>query len=211
MLFWPFKLALRIIGAILALCFLYVGITFVQVVLTSRANDPHPADAAIVFGTAANYTTPGADLRGRLQRALALYDAHLVPIIAVTGGKRPGDRYTEAQISEMWLVANHVPAKAIVLPASPTGGGADTWQNVQSVAPELHARKVTTVLVVTDPFHEDRAMAIVSAFGFSPSPTPSQHSPIGGFALFGYLAKESVEVAVGRIVGYGTLSRFDHP
>ena len=68
-----------------------------------------------------------------------------------------------------------------------------------------HALTALTGQLVTP-----RAMAIVSSYGFSPSPTPSQHSPIRGAAEVGYLIKESVEVAVGRIIGFGTLSSLDH-
>jgi uncharacterized SAM-binding protein YcdF (DUF218 family) len=203
MLFAPIKLALKILGVVLAVGLLYVGVTFVQVWMTSHANDPHPADAILVFGTAANYLTPAPDLEARLDRALQLYQSGLAPVVAVTGGKRPGDRYTEGQISATWLESqtNGVPKSAIVI-----GSGSDSWDNVGSVAPALRVRGVHSVLVVTDPFHEDRAMAIVSSYGFSPSPTPSQHSPIRGAAELGYLVKESVEVAAGRIIGYGTLS-----
>jgi uncharacterized SAM-binding protein YcdF (DUF218 family) len=203
MLLAPLKLALKILGVVLALILVYVGVTFVQVWLTSRANDPHPADAILVFGTAANYLTPAPDLQARLERALELYQAGLAPVVAVTGGKRPGDKYTEGQISATWLEGqpNGVPRHAIVV-----GSGADSWDNVGSVAPALRELGVHTVLVVTDPFHEDRAMAIVSSYGFSPSPTPSEHSPIHGAEELGYLIKESVEVSVGRIIGYGTLS-----
>ena len=151
--------------------------TFVQVWLTSRANDPHPADAILVFGTAANYVTPAPDLEARLDRALALYQATASRrVIAVTGGKRPGDRYTEAP--DLRDVAR-APARRAAAPIV-VGSGADSWDNVGSVAPALEPRGVHSVLVVTDPFHEDRAMAIVSSYGFSPSPTPSQHSPIRG-------------------------------
>jgi uncharacterized SAM-binding protein YcdF (DUF218 family) len=207
MLLAPVKLALKITGAILAVILVYIAVTFVQVWLTSRANDPHPADAILVFGTAANYLTPAPDLEARLERALQLYQRGLAPIVAVTGGKRPGDLFTEGQISATWLEAqpNGVPKDAIII-----GGGADSWDNVGSVAPALRARGVQSILVVTDPFHEDRAMAIVSSYGFSPSPTPSEHSPIHGVAELGYLIKESVEVAVGRIIGYGALSQLDH-
>jgi len=202
MLFAPVRLALKILGVVVAVGLIYVGVTFVQVWMTSHANDPHPADAILVFGTAANYLTPAPDLEARLERAVALYHASLAPIIAVTGGKRTGDRYTEGQISAMWLEGppNDVPKSAIIV-----GSGADSWDNVGTVAPELRSRGVHSVLVVTDGFHEDRAMAIVSSYGFSPSPTPSQHSPIRGAAEVGYLIKESVEVAVGRIIGFGTL------
>ena len=205
MFLWPFRLVLKIIGAVLAACLIYVCVTIVQVWLTSREDDPHPANAILVFGTAANYTTPGVDLEQRLDRSLSLYDAHLAPIIAVTGGKLPGDRYTEAQISATWLETRGVPSSAIVV-----GSGADTWDNVASVATELRARGVVTVLDVTDPFHEDRAMAITSSFGFSPSPTPSLHSPIGGVSLVLYFVKEALEVSAGRIVGYQTLSGLPH-
>jgi len=207
MLLAPLKLALKILGAILAVILVYIAVTFVQVWLTSRANDPHPASAILVFGTAANYLTPAPDLKARLDRALELYQEGLAPIIAVTGGKRPGDLYTEGEISATWLESqpHGVPKSAIVI-----GGGADSWDNVGSVAPALRTDGVHSVLVVTDPFHEDRAMAIVSSYGFSPSPTPSQHSPIRGAAELGYLIKESVEVAVGRIIGFGTLSHLDH-
>ena len=34
--------------------------------------------------------------------------------------------------------------------------------------------------MVTDPFHEDRSMAIVSDLGFTPYPTPTRTSPING-------------------------------
>jgi uncharacterized SAM-binding protein YcdF (DUF218 family) len=205
MIFGPIRLALKIVGAVLALILLYFCVTLCQVWLTSRQDDPHRAGAILVFGTAANYLTPAPDLEARLDRALQLYEDGLAPVVAVTGGKRPGDRYTEAQISATWLEAKGVPRTGIV-----EGGGADTWQNVASVAPVLHRLGVRSVLVVTDPFHEYRAMAITSDFGFSPSPTPSLRSPIRGTAVIPYLLKEATEVSVGRIVGYGRLSTLDH-
>lgn len=205
MLFAPLRLVFRIVRWLVVAALLYYAVTVVQVWLTSRENDPHHAGAALVFGTAAGYLEPGQDLEARLERALALFRDRDVPVIAVTGGKEPGDHDTEAEISAIWLEARGVPARTIV-----EGGGDDTWQNVADVANALHARHVHSVLVVTDSFHEDRAMAITSDFGFSPSATPSEHSPIGGGAFVGHLFQESAEVALGRIIGYGALSDLLH-
>ena len=205
MLFAPLRIAFRILRLLVVAVVLYVAVTFVQVWLTSRENDPHSAGAALVFGTATTYTEPSEDLAGRLERALQLYRSRDVPLIVVTGGKRPGDLYTEAQISARWLEARGVPAGSILL-----GGGSDTWENVASVASALHARHVHSLLVVTDPFHEDRAMATTSGFSFEVSPAPSEHSPIGGAGLWGHLFQESLEVAAGRIVGYHALSDLLH-
>lgn len=205
MFLWPFRLVIRIVALLVSIALVYVAVTLVQVWLTSRDDDPHQAQAVLVFGTAANYDSPAPDLLARLERALSLYDAHLAPLVVVTGGKLPADRYTEAQISAQWLEARGVPKTHVLL-----GGGSDTWENANSVADAMHALGVHSVLVVTDPFHEDRAMAIVSGFGFSVSPTPSLHSPIGGFSLVPYFLKEAVEVAAGRIVGYHALSDWTH-
>ena len=64
------------------------------------------------------------------------------------------------------------------------------------MATELRARGVTTLLVVTDPFHEDRAMAIAATFGFEPMPDPTPTSPITGWRTLPYVLKETVAVAV---------------
>jgi len=62
------------------------------------------------------------------------------------------------------------------------------------------------VFTVTDPFHEYRAMAIASSNGLAPQPSPVPSSPTIKGGLWGYYLKEGLDVSVGRIIGYGTLS-----
>ena len=203
---FPIRWAIRIVSLLLAAILIYVAVTGVQVWMTSRQRSTSTADAILVLGSAEYNGTPSPDLRARLDEALALYQAGRAPVIAVTGGKLAGDRFTEAGVSAAYLAAHGVPASKIVV-----GGGSDTYENVSSVAPELKARGVKTLLVVTDPFHEDRAMAIAATFGFEPMPDPTPTSPITGWRTLPYFLKETVAVAAGRIVGYGTLSTASHP
>ena len=63
------------------------------------------------------------------------------------------------------------------------------------------------VLIVTDGFHEDRSLAIASNVGLMAWPSPATNSPIKGWATFPYYAKETVGVALGRIIGYSRLHR----
>ena len=86
------------------------------------------------------------------------------------------------------------------------GSGNDTWQNVASVVAAMRAHHLVTVLCVTDPFHEYRAMAISSDQGLSPFPAPVAHAPSSGGSLWWYYVRETVAVGVGRLVGYHTLS-----
>ena len=60
--------------------------------------------------------------------------------------------------------------------------------------------------IATDPFHEARCLAIASSLGLTPFPTPTRTSPIKGFSTIPYYAKETVGVALGRIIGFDHLS-----
>jgi uncharacterized SAM-binding protein YcdF (DUF218 family) len=72
----------------------------------------------------------------------------------------------------------------------------------------MRARGLRTVLTVTDPFHEYRAMAISSTQGLSPSPDPVENSPTIKHQLWRFYLKETLDVGVGRLVGYQRLSEW---
>jgi uncharacterized SAM-binding protein YcdF (DUF218 family) len=127
-----------------------------------------------------------------------------VPLIVATGFKEPGDRYTEAQSAGQWLVQSGVPASAVA-----EVGGDDSWANLADAAALLHRRGDRSVLIVTDGFHEERSLAIAADVGLEARPVPAATSPIRGWSAVPYFAKETIGVAVGRIIGYSHLHRFD--
>jgi uncharacterized SAM-binding protein YcdF (DUF218 family) len=192
--------ALRIFGLLVAAVLVYLAVSLLQVWLTSRQYDPHPAAAIMVMGAAQYDGVPSPDLQARLDEALLLFRKGDSKLIMVTGGKEMGDHFTEAQAGARYLVSMGVPASDIL-----QAGGNTTYQNVADAAPQLRARHATTVLVATDPFHEDRSMAISSSMGLQPSPTPTQTSPIRGWSTVPYFLKEAVGVGLGRIIGFGHL------
>jgi uncharacterized SAM-binding protein YcdF (DUF218 family) len=199
MIFAPLRLAIRIVSLLLTAVVVYFAVSLVQVWLTSRQYDPHVADAIMVMGAAQYNGVPSPDLAARLDEALKLFgkDSNL---IMVTGGKEKGDVYTEAQAGTTYLHDHGVPLGDIL-----QAGGDTTYQNVADAAPILLSRHATTVLVTTDPFHEDRSMAISSSLGLTPSPTPTQTSPIKGWSTVPYFLKEAVGVGLGRIIGFNHL------
>ncbi|MGD0053965.1 MAG: YdcF family protein [Acidimicrobiales bacterium] len=201
MIFWPFKLVWRIVSMVISIVLLYFAVTFVQIWLTGHEHSQRSAQAILVFGTTEDNGKPSAELKVRLEHALKLFHEKRAPWIAVTGGNRPGDNFTEAGVSASFLESHGVPAKRIL-----QGAGNDTWQNVSTVLPALKRHHIVSVLTVTDPFHEYRAMAISSAQGLAPQPSPVSNSPTIHFSLWLYYLKETAEVGVGRIIGYGRLS-----
>jgi uncharacterized SAM-binding protein YcdF (DUF218 family) len=203
LIFAPLRLAFKIVSALVTLLVLYLAVTFAQVWLTGRDHSTGTAQAIIVFGTTEDNGTPSPVLAARLKETLAVYQAHRAPWVVVTGGKRPGDVYSEAGVSATFLEQHGVPAGRIII-----GSGSDTWQNISSVIATLKQRGLIHVITVTDPFHEYRAMAIASAQGLYPKPSPVPSSSTISSSLWHYYLKETVAVAAGRIVGYGTLSHW---
>ena len=201
MLFAPLRWALRFAILVVTVIVLYFAVTLVQVWLTSRQYDPHPAGAIVVMGAAQYDCVPSPDLRARLDQAAILYHQKYAPLIVVTGNKKPGDKCTESQSGAMYLEeVKGVPRSAIL-----QAGGDDSYENIADAQPSLLAHGVKVVLVTTDPFHEDRSMAIASDLSLAPSPTPTQTSPITGWSTVPYFLKETVGVGLGRIVGYNHL------
>jgi uncharacterized SAM-binding protein YcdF (DUF218 family) len=180
----------------------YFAFTGAQVWLTSRHHDARPVQAIVVMGAAQYDGVPSPDLVARLQEASDLWKRHLASTMVVTGSKETGDKFTEAHASAAWLEQHGVPTNAIV-----EVGGNDSWTNLSLAASALHQRGLTKVLIVTDGFHEDRSLAIASNLQLQAWPAPTTSSPIKGWATVPYYAKETVGVALGRIIGYSRLHR----
>jgi uncharacterized SAM-binding protein YcdF (DUF218 family) len=193
----PFRLVFKIVFLLVLAVVVYFAVTLVQVWLTSRQYDPRPAQAIVVMGAAQYDGVPSPDLQARLNEALLLFHQGYADVVTVTGNKEKGDRFTEAEAGARYLETKGVPSADIV-----EAGGDDTWQSLSDVAPKLKARGDTKILMVTDPFHEDRSMAIASQLGLVPYPTPTQTSPITGWSTVPYFLKEALGVGLGRIIGY---------
>ncbi|HLW44685.1 MAG TPA: YdcF family protein [Acidimicrobiales bacterium] len=196
----PARWALKVVVLFVAAVVTYYVVTLVQVWLTSRHYDPVAAQAIVVMGAAQYNGVPSPDLRARLNEALLLYNDHYADLIVCTGSREPGDRFTESDAGKAYLVSRGVQASRIL-----RVGGRDSWTNLALAADKLRPRGDTDVLIVTDPFHEDRSMAIASDVGLSPHPTPTRTSPIKGTAVIPYFLSTAAAVALGRIIGYQRL------
>jgi uncharacterized SAM-binding protein YcdF (DUF218 family) len=197
---------LRGIAVMAMVGLLYVLANLATVWWASTRHDTTRVQAIVVLGSAQYDGIPSPDLAARLSHVLALYREGVAPIIVVTGGKEPGDTYTEAEVSADWLAAQGVPQSAILREVD----GRDTWESLDVTAEFLHRRGITSVMLVSDPYHEERVKLIAQELGLSPHLSSTTTSPIRGMAVVPYFAKETLEVAAGRIVGFRALSHVDH-
>jgi uncharacterized SAM-binding protein YcdF (DUF218 family) len=195
------KWVLRVGLAVVGIGVVYLAVTFAQVWKASREDQARPVQAIVVLGAAQYNGVPSPDLKARLDHAYDLWHHNLSDVVVVTGGKQPGDRFTEATTAADYLAGKGVPQAAILREVS----GRNSWQSLESTAAFLMARQRLTVLLVSDPYHDKRIALMAGELGLRPYVSPTRTSPLGtGTKLVNYV-KETGEVAVGRIIGFRRL------
>ena len=176
----------------------YLGITFVQVRSAAGRDDRTPVDAIVVLGAAQYDGRPSPVLKRRLDHALELYRADVAPEIVLTGGKRDGDRFTEAFTGFKSLRQAGVPDDALVI----ISDGANTWESLAAAARQLKAQGDNRIVLVSDPYHNERLLGTAEELGLS-----AGVSSTGAEASLRQLAGETAAVALGRLIGYRRLLR----
>ncbi|MDQ6697507.1 MAG: YdcF family protein [Actinomycetota bacterium] len=189
---------LKVVTALLAVVVLYGSVTFVQVWQASREDQARRADAIVVLGAAQYNGRPSPALLDRLEHALDLYKRRLAPLVVVTGGRRQGDRFTEATTGYNWLRRRGVPDRAIVKEVN----GRSTWESLSAVAHILKPRGATNIVLVSNPAHAERIAQVSAEVGLHP-----RVSPVPGSAGLASLLHETGAVAVGRLIGYRRLEQ----
>src|SRR3954449_13201129 len=145
---WPRRFGFAVL-ALLALSTAYYGVTLYQVRSTAASDQTRPVDAIVVMGAAQYDGRPSPQLQARLDHVVELWDRGLAPVVVVTGGNQPGDRFTEASASARYLRDHGVDPAAIL----EEDRGHSSWESLSSVAGMLHDRGVGRVLLVSDPYH----------------------------------------------------------
>ena len=191
----------RVAGILLALALLYVLVTLAQVLAATRHDQRTPADAIVVLGAAQYDGQPSPVLRSRLDHAVALYEAGLAPVIWVTGGRQPGDRYSEASASSQYLIRQGIPNNAVQLE---TNGG-NSYESLAATARYLRDRDQRDVLLVSDAWHTFRVLDIAREVGLRPQVSPASPARLSSTGLR-RLGREVTAVAVGRFLGYRRLT-----
>jgi uncharacterized SAM-binding protein YcdF (DUF218 family) len=195
------KIARRTVLAIILVVVGYYAVTLFQVYRTGRSDQARPVDAIVVPGAAQYDGTPSPQLAARLDHVVTLYQEGIAPLVVVTGGKLPADRFTEAEASQRYLVERGVPAEAIASESE----GSSTYQSIAGAADLLGERGLESVVVVTDPYHALRSRLIAQDVGLTAYVSPTPTSVVrGGNAVRRHLV-EAGGVALGRLVGFDNL------
>jgi len=183
--------------------FMYVCLNIVQVWSVGRSSGARQVDAIVVMGVAQYDGRPSPQLQARLDHVLTLWKEGVAKLVVTTGGNQPGDRFTEARASADYLVAGGIPESAI----SMEDIGATTLQSLQGVAEILHSRGLSSIEIVTDPYHALRSRLIAQDLGLTAYVSPTEHSAVTGGAEKRRMINEGLGLALAHVIGFQALDR----
>ena len=182
--------------AVLLLPLVYLAATFATVWRAAHHDGARPAKAIVVLGAAQYDGRPSPALRARLDHVVELWRKDVSARVVVTGGKQPGDRFTEATASATYLTGLGIPDDKILREVN----GRSSFQSLADAAAFLKRMGLTRVVLVSDAYHAARIEGIAEEVGLdaSVSPTPATRESIN----VDRYAKETLAVAAARIVGF---------
>jgi uncharacterized SAM-binding protein YcdF (DUF218 family) len=164
----------RIAKALLLIFFillLTVGLLASRIYTFSNSGSDGPADAAIVLGAAVWSTQVSPVFRERINHGIDLYQNGKVKKLIFTGGQGNSTEPTESSAARRYALQRGVPAGDILIEEK----SHTTYENILYAKQIADAHGLRKVLIVSDPLHMKRAVAMARDVGLvaEPSPTPS--------------------------------------
>ena len=147
------------------------GLAAASVYSYAGASSDGPADAAVVLGAAVWGAEVSPVFRERINHDVDLYRKGRVRKLIFTGGRGNDGEPTESAAARRYAMRGGVPAADILIEEQ----SHNTYENLLNAKRLADARGVRTVLIVSDPLHMMRAVAMARDVGLEaePSPTPS--------------------------------------
>ncbi len=186
------KRRIRFLWPLLAVVLVYVGwngYVAARIYRYAAVVDEVKADAAVVPGAAVWGDKPSPVFAARIDHAITLYKEGTVGTLVLTGGACEKGSPPESVVARAYAIAHGVPAAAIHWEAV----SRSTYGNLVEARDLAVSLGLKTLLIVTDPLHEERVMTIASDLGLTahPAPTPTSRYRSWESRLV-FLARETV-------------------
>lgn len=145
------------------------GYIAASIIRFSYINETPPSDVAIVLGAAVWQDQPSPVFEQRIKHAIWLYQQGIVQKILFTGGMGEDKQYTEAEVAARYALKQGVDTHAIVLETK----SKTTQQNLLYAQQIMRQQGLQHAIVVSDPLHMKRVMAIGKALNLALASSPT--------------------------------------
>lgn len=183
----------------LAICLLiYAGWQAWDINRVGYSDDGSKADCAIVLGAAAYHKKPSPVFQARIDHAIKLYKAGRVEKVLLTGGYGKNAEFAESEVAYQYCKANGVPEKDILLEKK----SQTTEQNIIEAEKVMQQEGFENALIVSDPWHLKRALAMTAKHDVSAKPSATKTSMYRSEkSQWQFLLREMYYLHIWRLAG----------
>lgn len=180
--------AVKIVRILVSLVVVAIVFAAVRVYTYGGAPPDMQADAAVVLGAAVWTQQVSPVFRERINHAMDLYRRGRVHKIIFTGGQGNRNEPTEAAAARGYAISNGIsPGDILIEQRSHT-----TYENLVFAKQLADAHGLKKVLIVSDPMHMRRAIAMAHDVGLEAYPSPTTTTRYTGFrSQFAELTRET--------------------
>ena len=142
----------------------FLSLTAIGIVHEGSLQEPHPADAIVVFGAAEYSGHPSPVLRARLDHAFDLFQRGIAPVVITTGGAASDPSFSEGGVGRDYLKHRGIPERNLIAETQ----GSDTAQSAVRVAVIMRANGLHSCVAVSDAYHVFRIKRLLEHEGIGP-------------------------------------------
>ena len=176
----------------------YAGYNAYQIHTFSRVYYEDNADAAIVLGAGTNEGQVSPIFKQRLNHAIYLYEKGAIERVILTGGFGAGQSISDSKAALDYVKRSNVPVQHIFIEER----SRYTMENLAESKQIMDSLGLANALIVSDPLHMKRSMAIALKMGINCKPSPTRTSMYQSFQTKARsLAYETFFFTGGRLLG----------
>jgi len=178
----------KFIKVLIIVIVLAIGITALRIYSYDGTSSDTQADAAVVLGAAVWSQGVSPVFRERINHAIDLYRRGRVHKIIFTGGQGNPNEPTEAAAARAYALSNGISQSDIYIEQQ----SHTTYENLVYAKKLADVHGLKKVLIVSDPMHMKRAIAMAQDVGLDAYPSPTLTTRYTSFrSQGGELARET--------------------
>lgn len=154
------------------------------------------SDVAIVLGAATNKDQLSPVFKERINHVIYLFDSQFISEIILTGGYGKGQNLADSEIAKKYILEAGIPENNIHIETN----SRYTFENLEESKRLMDSLDFSNALIVSDPLHMKRAIALADSYDIDCKPSPTQSTMYrSNWPKFKFLMYESFYYTLGKV------------
>lgn len=154
------------------------------------------SDVAIVLGAATHKDQLSPVFKERINHVIYLFNNQFISEIILTGGYGQGQNLADSEIAKKYIMDAGIPEINIHNETN----SHYTYENLIESKRIMDSLNFSTALIVSDPLHMKRSIALAESYDIDCKPSPTQSSMYRStWTKFKFLMSESFYYTLGKI------------